>query len=83
MAFTKHSGITTIKSPSQKEIDEFIGKGGLVSADIKFNKDEWTKFLLRISFDDLKEIDERIKYDREQSRTSWILEAIREKLERE
>lgn len=62
----------------EKLREEFIAK-----ADKSSIKNEWMRILLRIKSDDVQQIDEEIKSRMGMTRTSWILEAIQEKLQKE
>lgn len=67
----------------QKKRDEFIRGGGLVSSDVKKkSKPKWTKMLLRIKEETIEKIEDEISHDDLATRTSWILQAIEEKLNR-
>ncbi len=76
-----------------KEIEEarqkFINGGGLVLADVEkqveelSQLDEWIKINLRIRKEAINQIDKLIAKRMGVNRTSWILRAIEEKLERE
>jgi hypothetical protein len=63
----------------KKNREEFIRGGGLVSAD-KEQKTRWKKICLRIKEEALEKIDAELARKLGGSRTSWILEAIHEKL---
>lgn len=70
------------KEPDEKEIEEYLEKGGLVAADI-VKKEKWMRMLLRIRSDAIIDIDKLISNRMGITRTSWILEAIQEKIKRE
>ncbi len=65
----------------EKERKKFIE--GAYSENALAKTNEWTKISLRIRNDTIEEIDQLIETDYLMNRTRWILEAIREKLERE
>lgn len=69
----------------EKEREKFIMGGGLVASDVKKqpNKNIWTKICLRIKEEALDKIDDSISKKMCGNRTSWILDAISEKLQRE
>lgn len=65
----------------EKKREEFIRGGGMVAADVvKKPKQKWTKLCLRIKVEALEKIDSEIAQKLSGTRTSWILEAIEEKL---
>ena len=79
----------TVEEVNDKELarrrQEFIRGGGNVVADKvkKPKSNAWTKFCLRIKEDALERIDNAVSEKMGGNRTSWILEAIDEKLKRE
>lgn len=72
--------------PEQTEIEkkkreEFIRGAGMVASDaVKKPKTRWTKICLRIKVEALEQIDAEIAQKLSGNRTSWISEAIEEKL---
>lgn len=82
MAFLKKVSTEQKKEPNEKEIEKYLEKGGLVPSDIE-KKEKWTRMLLRIRTDALIDIDKLISNRMGITRTSWILEAIQEKIKRE
>jgi len=74
------------KQVSDRDIQEFINKGGSVPSDYKGDHDEAKKVQLRLYPATISDIDaarENRRRGRKLSRHAWILAAIEEKLERE
>lgn len=69
----------------QKKREEFIRGGGMVIADLEKKKKsvEWCKFPLRITREAVDKIEDSLSKRLGGNRTTWILEAIQEKLQRE
>lgn len=63
-----------------KKIEEFINKGGKVSADEKEDKDEWTMISVRIPKSLLKQIDEKRSQFIGITRNTWILQLFQKEL---
>lgn len=82
MAFMKK-----IEKPISQEIDIEKEREKFISnaerKEPKEKKYQWVKMLLRVRDDFVKHIDEQIKDKIGATRTSWILEAIQEKMRRE
>ncbi len=66
------------KFDKPKSLEEYMDKGGEVSADKEKAKREWVHFCLRIPQSLLDEIDKDKRIGI--SKTSWILDAIQDKL---
>ncbi len=62
----------------EKKRQEFIS-----NAEKRKLKKEWVKLLLRIKTDFIEYIDESIKDKINATRTSWILETIQERIQKE
>ena len=78
----------TVRKPLEKsiredEIDALIDKGAHVKNDEANSRDEWTNINLRIPKRMLGKINITLSSRIGMTRTSWILEAIQEKLERD
>jgi hypothetical protein len=67
------------KKHAELNVEEIINKGAGVAAD-KEKPKKWVNFTLRIRSDLLEKIDKELESRVGMSKTSWILEAIQEKL---
>lgn len=67
------------------DVQEYLSKGGHVQADMAIEIIEtiWKTVCLRVPFDILQRVDERVKERAALTRTAWILEAIQQKLKAE
>lgn len=86
MVFMKKikSAANKIKNKEERQ-QEFIASGGRVLADLEEENeelDEWTKINLRVPVDMLEDIKPFISKRRRETRTSFILDAIQEKIDR-
>lgn len=79
MAFMKK--VEKVQSMEEAR-EKFIMGGGLVAEDVKKEKEEWSKVLMRIRSDVLRKIDKLVEKRMGLTRTAWLLEAIQEKLVR-
>lgn len=73
------------KAPSQNlslDRDAILDKGGLVSADKTLSKNKWKNILIRFPSDMIDSIDGIVNADGLMTRTSWILQTIKDKLKR-
>ncbi len=68
---------------TKSHLEQVIEKGADVTSDKKIDKENWVIFSLRIRTDLLEKIDNRLHNRLGMKKTSWILEAIQEKLKRE
>ena len=62
--------------------EQIISRGSPVKADLQEEKEKWMNFTLRIRKNTLNEIDLALEEMEGLSKTAWILQAIREKLNR-
>jgi hypothetical protein len=68
----------------KKKREEFIRGAGMVASDtVQKPKTTWTKICLRIKVEALEKIDAEIAQKLSGNRTSWISEAIEEKLKQQ
>ncbi len=86
MVFMKKikSAANKLKNKEERQ-QEFIASGGRVLADLEEEneyRDEWTKINLRVPIDMLEDIIPFISKRRRETRTSFILDAIQEKIDR-
>lgn len=70
-----------IKKKVDKNADSFISKGGSVKNEKAFQK--LTSVLIKFPKDLLDRVNDEINLTPWKSRTSWIIDAVFEKLERE